>query len=119
MDTNEKIANKSEIEKNDDLRYITRAHENQCERLWRIIKMLFIGWIITILIAIIAVVAVDIGWRYFLMNYDISSYEYEQGEAGVNVIGNENEVKNNGSAVEDTEDQAQEPSSEEKNDNIS
>jgi hypothetical protein len=114
MNTDKKITNESEIEKKDDLRYITRAHENQCERLWRVIKMLFIGWIITIIIAVIAVVAVDIGWRMFFENCDINTYELEQGNAGVNVVGSGNEVKN-GTESENQENPPEESASEKKN----
>lgn len=111
MDTNEKITNESKkIEY--AVPYI--SHENECARLERIIKKLCIGWLITIIIAIAAVAAVDIGWRMFFENCDINTYELEQGSAGVNVVGSENEVKN-GTESENQENPPEESASEKKN----
>jgi hypothetical protein len=58
-------------------------------------------WIITVIIAIIAVVIVDNNWRTFISESDITSYSYEQSGEGVNIVGDSNGVDTNGATRED------------------
>ena len=58
-------------------------------------------WIVTVIIAIIAVVIVDNNWRTFISESDITSYSYEQSGEGVNIVGDSNGVDTNGATHED------------------
>lgn len=60
-------------------------------------------WIVTVIIAIIAVVIVDNNWRTFISESDITSYSYEQSGEGVNIVGDSNGVDTNGTARENKE----------------
>lgn len=69
----------------------------------RIEKRLIWCWIITVIIAIIAVVIVDNNWRTFISESDITSYSYDQSGEGVNIVGDSNGVDTNGTARENKE----------------
>lgn len=62
-------------------------------------------WIITVIIAIIAVVIVDNNWRTFISESDITSYSYDQSGEGVNIVGDSNGVDTNGATREDKKNQ--------------
>lgn len=66
----------------------------------RNIKRLFI--LIIVLIALLF--ASNMAWLWVFSGYDMESYEYEQGDSGINIIGDDNsEVTFNGSKAENTE----------------
>ncbi len=58
-------------------------------------------WIVTVIIAIIAVLIVDNNWRTFISESDITSYSYEQSGEGVNIVGDSNGVDTSGATRED------------------
>lgn len=76
------------------------AYESSNARWERLLKKIIIGWIITIIVAIIAIFAVDHGWRTFLEESDIEIYEYSQDGKGINIIGDSNGVDYNGATNE-------------------
>ena len=61
------------------------------------VKKRLIGALITVfLVLTIALVGTNSYWIYQLSQYDHIDYEYTQDGAGTNIIGNSNEVKQNG-----------------------
>lgn len=56
--------------------------------------------IIVIIIAVSMLFATNAIWLYFWNQYDTIVYDYQQDGQGVNIIGDENEVKQNGTAAE-------------------
>lgn len=74
------------------------AFEGELARAERHIKRL---WIVNIIL-IIALILCNAAYLWYLSLYDFSSYDYEQGD-GVNVIGDSNGVTNNGTEIENAE----------------
>lgn len=71
------------------------VYENEMARHERAEKKLLIILLITIVLSIASVFAVDYGWRCFISEYDIQNYDCDQ-DGNVNIVGNENGVENNG-----------------------
>lgn len=64
-------------------------------------------WII-ILVLIGALIASNFAWIWYLFGVDFETYDYEQGDSGINIIGDENkEVTYYGAESESTEDNAE------------
>lgn len=74
----------------DSVPYI--VYESERARAERIIKRIVIALVITIILAISALYLQDRGWREFIAESDIETYTYEQGGAGVNIVGDSNGV---------------------------
>lgn len=65
-------------------------------------------WISTIILAILLFVS-NVLWLWFFSGANLESYEYEQGDSGINIIGDENkEVTYNGAKSENTQDNSDE-----------
>ena len=74
-------------------RYVFEATVASHER----VKKQLIGALITVfLVLIIALVGTNGYWIYNASQYDRIDYEYSQDGAGTNIIGNSNEVNQNG-----------------------
>ena len=53
------------------------------------------------MVLIVLLFASNLAWVCFLYGYDFESYDYQQGDNGINIIGDENkEVTYNGSESE-------------------
>lgn len=74
------------------------AFEGELARAERHIKRL---WIVNIIL-IIALILCNAAYLWYLSLYDFSSYDYEQGD-GINVIGDSNGVTNNGTEIENAQ----------------
>lgn len=74
------------------------AFEGELARAERHIKRL---WIVNIIL-IIALILCNAAYLWYLSLYDFSSYDYEQGN-GINVIGDSNGVTNNGTEIENAQ----------------
>lgn len=84
---------------NDDKMNISYiAFEGELARAERHIKRL---WIVNIIL-IIALILCNAAYLWYLSLYDFSSYDYEQGD-GINVIGDSNGVTNNGTEIENAQ----------------
>lgn len=65
-------------------------------------------WILTIILVILLFVSNAL-WLWFFSGANLESYEYEQGDSGINIIGDENkEVTYNGAKSENTQDNSDE-----------
>lgn len=65
-------------------------------------------WISTIILVILLFVSNAV-WLWFFSGANLESYEYEQGDSGINIIGDENkEVTYNGAKSENTQDNSDE-----------
>ena len=70
-------------------------------------------WISTIILVILLFVSNAL-WLWFFSGANIESYDYEQGDSGINIIGDENkEVTYNGTESKNTQDNEDERSKEE------
>lgn len=70
-------------------------------------------WISTIILVILLFVSNAL-WLWFFSGANIESYDYEQGDSGINIIGDENkEVTYNGTESKNTQDNTDERSEEE------
>lgn len=70
------------------------AFERNIKRLW-----------ITVSVLIALLFASNMLWLWAFTGYDMVSYDYEQGDSGINIIGDDNsEVTYNGSKAENTQD---------------
>ena len=70
-------------------------------------------WISTIILVILLFVSNAL-WLWFFSGANIESYDYEQGDSGINIIGDENkEVTYNGTESKNTQDNKDERSEEE------
>lgn len=74
------------------------AFEGELARAERHIKRL---WIVNIIL-IIALILCNAAYLWYLSLYDFSSYDYEQGD-GINVIGDSNGMTNNGTEIENAQ----------------
>lgn len=88
---------KTEIAQKEGNAYL--FYESSMSRMERQIKRLWIA----LIIAIIAIVATNIGWLIYILQYDFESYDYSQDGTGVNIIGDSNGVRYNGAEVENKE----------------
>ena len=70
----------------------------------RMVKRLWIALCIAIALAVVAPLAVHLGWLYYESKYETIEYSYEQDGEGTNIIGDGNDVDN----VAKAEDQVQE-----------
>jgi hypothetical protein len=70
---------------------VQAQNERHIKRLW-----------VALLIAIVAVFASNCAWLWYINQYDFESYsyEYEQDGRGLNIIGDGNGVRYNGTADE-------------------
>lgn len=68
--------------------------ENANARWERIVKKIVIGWIITVILAIAAIVAVDYGWRAFLSDTEIGDYTISSNDGDANYIGRDGNINN-------------------------
>ena len=69
---------------------VISAFELTIKRLW-----------VTIMVLIVLLFASNLAWVCFLNGYDFENYEYQQGDNGINIIGDDNkEVTYNGSEIE-------------------
>ena len=93
-----------------DIKYFTLESSN--ERLSRIVRMMMILWAITIVVAIVAVAAVDYGWRQFISESEIESCTVStDGVGNANYIGKDGDIYN-GSESNSKKDKAEEQNSE-------
>ena len=93
-----------------DIKYFTL--ESSHERLSRIVRMMMILWAITIVVAIVAVAAVDYGWRQFISESEIESCTVStDGVGNANYIGKDGDIYN-GSESNSKKDKAEEQNSE-------
>lgn len=93
-----------------DIKYFTLESSN--ERWSRIVRMMMILWAVTIVVAIVAVAAVDYGWRQFISESEIESCTVSTGGAGnANYIGNDGDIYNGGES-NSKKDKAEEQNSE-------
>lgn len=74
----------------DSVPYI--VYESERARSERIIKRLIAALIVTIILSFAVIYSIDTGWRSFIEESDIETYEYSQDGTGVNIVGNENGV---------------------------
>lgn len=78
-----------------DIKYFTLESGN--ERWSRIVRMMMILWAITIVAAIVAVAAVDYGWRQFISESEIESCTVStDGVGNANYIGKDGDIYNGG-----------------------
>lgn len=76
---------------------IQARNERQLKRMW-----------VVIIILIAMLFFSNAIWATVLYGSDFESYDYEQGDSGINIIGDENkEVTYNGAASENTQDNPQ------------
>lgn len=68
--------------------------ENANARWERIVKKIVIGWIITVILAIAAIVAVDYGWRAFLSDTEIEDCTISSNDGDANYIGRDGDINN-------------------------
>ncbi len=74
---------------------VQARNERHIKRLW-----------IALLVLIAALFATNAMWVWYMFGTDFETYEYEQGDSGINIIGDENkEVTYYGSESEDPENQ--------------
>lgn len=93
-----------------DIKHFTLESSN--ERLSRIVRMMMILWAITIVVAIVAVAAVDYGWRQFISESEIESCTVStDGVGNANYIGKDGDIYN-GSESNSKKDKAEEQNSE-------
>lgn len=93
-----------------DIKYFTLESSN--ERWSRIVRMMMILWAITIVVAIVAVAAVDYGWRQFISESEIESCTVStDGVGNANYIGKDGDIYN-GSESNSKKDKAEEQNSE-------
>lgn len=93
-----------------DIKYFTLESGN--ERWSRIVRMMMILWAITIVAAIVAVAAVDYGWRQFISESEIESCTVStDGVGNANYIGKDGDIYN-GSESNSKKDKAEEQNSE-------
>lgn len=93
-----------------DIKYFTLESSN--ERWSRIVRMMMILWAITIVVAIVAVAAVDYGWRQFISESEIESCTVStDGVGNANYIGKDGDIYN-GSESNSKKDNAEEQNSE-------
>lgn len=86
-----------------DVPYI--VFEGELARAERHVKRL---WIV-IITCIVALVACNGAWLWYISQYDFESYEYSQDGRGVNIIGDSNGVEYNGAESENTTENEKEP----------
>lgn len=93
-----------------DIKYFTLESGN--ERWSRIVRMMMILWAITIVAAIVAVAAVDYGWRQLISESEIESCTVStDGVGNANYIGKDGDIYN-GSESNSKKDKAEEQNSE-------
>lgn len=93
-----------------DIKHFTLESSN--ERLSRIVRMMMILWAITIVVAIVAIAAVDYGWRQFISESEIESCTVStDGVGDANYIGKDGDIYN-GSESNSKKDKAEEQNSE-------
>lgn len=93
-----------------DIKHFTLESSN--ERLSRIVRMMMILWAITIVVAIVAIAAVDYGWRQFISESEIESCTVStDGVGNANYIGKDGDIYN-GSESNSKKDKAEEQNSE-------
>ena len=93
-----------------DIKYFTLESSN--ERWSRIVRMMMILWAITIVVAIVAVAAVDYGWRQFISESEIESCTVStDGVGNANYIGKDGDIYN-GSESNSKKDKAEEQNGE-------
>lgn len=80
------------------------VYEGAQARQERTIKRL----IVVIIIIVTMLFASNAIWMYFWNQYDTISYDYQQDGRGVNIIGNKNEVDQNGAEIEDESESSEE-----------
>lgn len=85
------------MEEKDNMTVPYIVYESAQARQERTIKRL----IIVIIIAVSMLFATNAIWLYVWSLYDTTVYDYTQDGQGVNIIGDENEVKQNGAETED------------------
>lgn len=64
------------------------VHEGSLARMERQLKRVWIA----LITAIVALVACNLAWLWYIYQYDFESVEYVQDGRGVNIIGDDNEV---------------------------
>lgn len=90
-------------EANNNIPYI--VYESTFARQERTIKRL----IILIIITVSMLFASNAIWLHFWCGYDTVVYDYSQDGKGINIIGDENEVNQNGSEIESSSEGEERP----------
>lgn len=74
--------------------------ERNSKRKTAVIIILMLLWAATSIVLSFVIFKINEGWKEFLTESDIETYTYDQGGAGVNIIGDENGVDYNGATPE-------------------